>query len=73
MQVPSSGPSLRILVDAGQEEELKEPYVSRCRWVEPIIVLESKEKELPFVPKSTCDIVPESFNPGIMDTPVINK
>jgi hypothetical protein len=73
MQVPSSGPSLRILIDAGQEEVLKKPYVSRRRQVEPVVVLKSKEEELPFVPKSTCDIIPESFNPSVMDTSVVNR
>jgi hypothetical protein len=52
---------------------LEKPYVSRSRRVEAIIVLESKEEELPLVPKSTGDIVPESLNPGVMNTPVTDE
>jgi hypothetical protein len=73
MQVPRSGPSLRILVHASQEQVLQKPNVSRCRRIQPIVVLEPEEKELPLVAKSTSDIVPESLNPCVMDAPAIDE
>jgi hypothetical protein len=69
MQIPRSGPTMCVVIDASHEQELKQPYVRRRGRVQTVVVLEPKEKQFPLVTKSTCNIVPQSLNASVVDAP----
>lgn len=47
---------------------MKQPYVLRDGWIEPVGGLEGDKKVFPLLAKTMSDIVPQSFDTGIVDT-----
>lgn len=69
MGIPRLGPFLRVAVDRGKEKVVKKPDMAGTCRVESVVALEVKEKNLPLLAKPMGDVVPETFYPGVVDTP----
>lgn len=70
VRIPCLSPLLRVTVNGGKEEMMKEPYVAGTSWIEPVIGLEVEEKYFPLFAKTVCNIVPQALDASIVDAPL---
>jgi hypothetical protein len=68
--VPSSGPLLSILVNGIEEEIMEKPDIQWAAGIEMIMDFEIMKEILPLLPKPMSEIVPETLDPSIVDTPL---
>ena len=70
VRVPSFSPSCSIIVDGGEEEPMEEPDVGRIFNIKAVVGLQAVEEVFPLTTKPFSHIVPQSLNPGVVDTSV---
>lgn len=71
VRIPGLGPLQCVLVNALQEEVMQEPDVARTTRVQTVIQFQVVKEVLPLLPEAMSDVVPQSLNTGVVDTPGI--
>lgn len=67
--IPGFSPGKGVLVDVSKEKVMEEPDVSSIVDVKTFCGFQVSEEVLPLFPKPLCNIIPDSLNPAIVDTP----
>jgi hypothetical protein len=73
MAVPSVCPCNGIPVDIIQKQVMEEPDVGRVVNVKAFICFQVGEKCFPLATKPFRNIIPDSLNPAVMNTPDVRK
>lgn len=70
VRIPTLRPAQCVLIQCCQKEVMNEPEMGATFWIEMVIALKFQKEDLPFRPKTTGDIVPQTLDACVMDTSV---
>lgn len=71
--IPSFSPCKSVLVDVVKKKVVEEPKVSRVVDVKALVGLQVSKEVLPLATKPFSNIIPDPFNPAVMNTPGMAK